>query len=292
MDIEVNRYALRTFMCADGHLKSLFRSDNWDGGAVVARCIRGGTLTTGGVTAVFGLDSRRDPNHRPPADNCGCGLYGTLTLDQLLKEYPEWAHRCVAVFAAEGETVIGPRGLRTAAARIVAYWAGTRTEKEVFEKQAPEARWFKQIEPMLKDYGFPKYDPACALQPLHPYKDEPRPANYMVKTPIPRPRKPPPPKVLAVSWGSSWNNLAPMMSAATPAGVQAVQQVTGYNTIPGNGRLLPLEAPKGTVVCTSGRRPHNPPIGQVVYELDTSKLMVYSKPDRHPAAWRDFSGKS
>ena len=144
MDIEVNRYALRTFIChPQWGLKSLYREHYWDGGKAVAKCLGSGRR---GIVSGWGGAPLDD--HQPPGQNCSCGIYATLTLDQLVREYSEWALRCVAVIAAEGETVIGPKGLRTAAARIVAYWASTRTERDVFDKRAPEAKWFTRIEPM------------------------------------------------------------------------------------------------------------------------------------------------
>lgn len=146
-DIEVGRYALRTFRLVDGKLKSLFQSTYWDGGTMIAEC-RAGT-----------------PCDIVPSENCHCGLYGTLTLDHLVKQYAADARRNVAVIAAEGSTLIGDRGLRTSAARIVAYWAPDQAFadyrnadlvfSEVYASICPDARRFEDKTEMLEAYHFP-----------------------------------------------------------------------------------------------------------------------------------------
>jgi hypothetical protein len=103
-DLAVGVYALRTFAVADGKLSSVIQgAGHWDDGVCEARCVK-------------------DPTHEAPADGCKCGIYGTHTLEALFSRYPEHSSRIVAVIAPEGRTVTGPKGLRTAFARIVAYW--------------------------------------------------------------------------------------------------------------------------------------------------------------------------
>jgi|SRR6185369_10946454 len=119
---EFDVFALRTFKyCTEYQQESVgetigwwndglsraFRSpvravgDDWEDGTCVARC------------------SRR---HDAPHDNCGCGIYGSLSYYGLLSQYPQARH-LVTVIAAEGQTIMGTRGLRTQFARVVAYWA-------------------------------------------------------------------------------------------------------------------------------------------------------------------------
>lgn len=166
-DIEVGRHALRTFKI-DTHklrLKSLFQEHFWDGGTAVAEC------------RSKGMSCKSSPSL-----NCMCGIYGTLTIDQLFKEYGQYARNCVAVFAAEGTTIIGTKGLRTAAARIVAYWCPTGADQveypyydplyetrgegpfwrdadnyvKAFATQCPDAKQFGSVAEMLEAYHFPK----------------------------------------------------------------------------------------------------------------------------------------
>ncbi len=150
LDIEIGRLALRTFRTAKGTLDSIVRGYTWEGGVAIAECLR---------------SDSSPPCKSPPGEACTCGVYGTLTIDQLYREYASYAAKCIAVIAAEGETIIGDRGLRTAAARIVAYWAsdgfdGWRyTEadaRDVFAKQCPDAIRFSTVEEMLEAYHFPK----------------------------------------------------------------------------------------------------------------------------------------
>lgn len=183
-DIEVGRYALRTFRVDKQRLKSLFQEHYWDGGTAVAECL-----------------NKSKTCESSPSLNCMCGIYGTLTIEHLFKEYGQYARDCVAVFAAEGTTILGTKGLRTAAARIVAYWCTTHVEPlydprteawggdvvrgEVpfwrddgkyigtFAKQCPDARRFESIEEMLEAYHFPKADKrvldvASGWAPHHP----------------------------------------------------------------------------------------------------------------------------
>lgn len=287
-DPEVQRYALRSFDTSYGRLKSLFQAFCWENGVAIATCSKG-----------------KCPDDAVPVAECACGLYGHLTLDLLVGDYRVHARKNVAVFEAEGRTIIGPRGLKTKAARIQGYWCATLTEKDVYDHHAPEAKHFACIDELLKAYHFPAYDPTSTVEgPFPLYRDTRRnerdgdalwaDLHGGLRRRAPLPATPParrsPPTTVFVPWGSSWNNIASLMSGATNAGVAAVQQATGYT--PPNGKLLPDAAPKGTVVCTSGRRPHNPPIGLVIYQLDTQELMVYSKPDRHPATWKVWTKES
>lgn len=145
--IEVARYALRTFNVAQSdptsehYLGSVVRTgaNKWDKGICKAECLAG-------------------QKHRPPADNCHCGVYGTLDLPSLIRQYPSQAQNVIAVFAAEGQTIIGDRGLRTEYARIVAYCAPIEYYNEICRRQFIGATEFVNIDAMLKAYHFPAYD--------------------------------------------------------------------------------------------------------------------------------------
>lgn len=245
-DIEVGRYALRTFILRDGKLGSLYKSTTWDNGVAVAECH---------------ADSYTRPAkpHDAPDENCRCGLYGTLTLDQLLKEYRDRAVHCVAVFAAEGTTFIGTKGLRTAAARIVAYWVAdvaegipdgpdadgmgpfwrqgdgyldapekTKVEDllppvnpylEVFQTQCPEATHFTDIHKMLAEYKFPVY--TGEIPPPAPPERRRRP---FIPTPTSTPLSANP-TAPQLPKRAKWDHYADLMKAATPGGVAAVKAV-------------------------------------------------------------------
>jgi hypothetical protein len=147
VDIEVNRYALRTFAIEDGKLASIVKGGgHWENGKCIAKCL---DL----------LRSDDDPHeaHEAPAPGCHCGIYGTLTLAALFTQYPQFAARIIAVIATEGTTYIGSVGLRTAAARVEAYWVAdlddSAREVAVCAAQCPEARRYYDVELMAQLYG-------------------------------------------------------------------------------------------------------------------------------------------
>jgi hypothetical protein len=148
VDIEVNRYALRTFSIRDGKLASIVvhgsGSGHWENGVCIAECI---------LTAVTDTD---EP-HEAPAVGCHCGVYGTLSLAALFDQYSQYASRIVAVIETEGTTYIGSVGLRTAAARVVAYWVAdlddSAREVAVCAAQCPDARQFYSLDLMARLYG-------------------------------------------------------------------------------------------------------------------------------------------
>lgn len=117
MDLEVARYALRTWKISYFHdrLQSIYvQGSFWDNGVCRARCYR---------RAISGGIMRAIPSgHQAPHENCNCGVYGSLSLDHLERQYGQYANWVVGVIAAEGPTIIGPRGLRTSFARVVACW--------------------------------------------------------------------------------------------------------------------------------------------------------------------------
>jgi hypothetical protein len=145
--LEVARYALRTF-ALDGYNRQLLpvreqipswrEHSVWRGGECMAYCELGRL-------------------HAAPAEDCDCGIYGATNLGSLLMDYPHLASRIVAVIAVQGATIVGSEGLRTAAARVVAYWCKPTPEpdlgREIFAEQCPHAVAFTDCDAMLAAYG-------------------------------------------------------------------------------------------------------------------------------------------
>ena len=114
---EVARYALRTFVIRDGQLSSVIKGGgHWNEGVCEAVCLA--------------------EDHEAPAPGCRCGIYGALSLQTLYSQYPKAASRIVAVIAAEGKTMLGTVGLRTAAARVVASGAPSQTTSTVMTSRS------------------------------------------------------------------------------------------------------------------------------------------------------------
>jgi hypothetical protein len=138
-DIEVARYALRTFeVDYDAEvLRSAVKPGwHWHNGTCVAKCLR-------------------RHKHKAPHQRCSCGIYGTLTLEHLMRQFSGYATQLVAVIAAEGTTIIGDVGLRTAAARVVAYWTSSFDIHQICEKWCAAAKGFEDLDEMLAAYNFP-----------------------------------------------------------------------------------------------------------------------------------------
>lgn len=158
-DIEVGRHALRTFRTDEGTLKSLYRKHTWTDGKAIAECLR---ESTGLRLQLWGgeeVSADPPPCENSPNEECLCGLYGTLTLEQLIREYgASTITGGVAVIAAEGPTIIGSKGLRTSAARIVAYWLGVQGNDGVYARHAPEAKRYTDMTKMLADHNLQPYD--------------------------------------------------------------------------------------------------------------------------------------
>jgi hypothetical protein len=174
-DVEVARYALRTFKL------------NFGGSANAAQTVSVSSASTWGVgesppppaadvepvlTAVVmaGRDHWKDgtatakcmdsKDHESPSEGCNCGIYGTLTMQHLVRQYRNEATNIVAVFAAEGKTIIGDRGLRTAYARVLAYWTNEASPayKEAAQRQFKDAKWYETRQEMLAAFDFPHYE--------------------------------------------------------------------------------------------------------------------------------------
>lgn len=227
--IEIGGYALRTFKVTNDKLGSLYKPTTWDNGVAIAECL-----------APQKCES-------PPGENCSCGLYGFLSLDELIRDYGANANRSVAVFEPEGDTVIGPRGLKTAAARIVAYWCsppetvahwdrGSLAELQgIYAAQCPDAKEFFDIAAMLKAYDLPESEYCAKLMRTYPdtvTKGGSAPfwragvgrLQPLASTATPsvagQPVQLPP--------GGGWKSVAPLMTAASPAGVDVVKKLLDH----------------------------------------------------------------
>lgn len=186
-DIEIARYGLRTFNLNTGRLKSVFKNYAWENGVCVAQCL---------ADPPCGKDT---PNER-----CQCGIYATTTLDSLLSQYRDSANQCVTVIAAEGTTIIGDRGMRTAAARIVAYWC-VENHLSLLRDHCPDAEYFPDPNDMLAKFGF---DPPQRAFP-------PVPLQAVAFTKISQ---------------ASWSEIKRLMPAATPGGIAAIQHIIGLTS--------------------------------------------------------------
>jgi hypothetical protein len=183
LDLEIGQFALRSFKyiervpwiddCArcwtDGKVRywaspSYTHFGDWMDGTCTARC---GRMT-----------------HDPPGDHCQCGIYGSLSYADLLASFKYEARELVVTIAAEGTTIIGTRGLRTAYARVVGYWlkprsmARTLTDSdtgettliqmpdevtpEVTAKQFPDAKRFECPYDMVAHFGLNLLPPVDA----------------------------------------------------------------------------------------------------------------------------------
>lgn len=96
-------------------------------------------------------------SHQAPDPDCRCGIYGSLNLENLRRQYSE-ALFMVAVIASEGKTIIGTRGLRTEFARVVAFWTPWYQfyMRKTASRECPDAKSYGSLDQMLKDYGIPK----------------------------------------------------------------------------------------------------------------------------------------
>lgn len=150
IDVEVGRHAVRTFKVTEEGLYGVaVTGKTWNKGVCEARC------TPPPLRIMYGMEPQ---THRSPARGCECGVYGSLTVQNLFYQFPNCSKKLITVIAAEGRTVIGPKGLRTERARVVAYWTPKRAVLKVCETELPEAMFYLDLSEMLKDYQFPAFD--------------------------------------------------------------------------------------------------------------------------------------
>lgn len=149
-DFEVGRYALRTWnISTDGALCSVIISgSHWHGGTCTAQCL--------GDDLAHWQEPLR-VKHETPHPQCQCGIYGSLSLDHLVSQYPHHAATLLGVIAAEGITILGSRGLRTQFARVVAYWSPPF--RDIVAKEFVDAECFDDLNKMLTTYQIPWESP-------------------------------------------------------------------------------------------------------------------------------------
>lgn len=190
-DLEVGRFALRSFKYSvEFESQKIGQQIGWwtDRKSRVFRPIaysRVDGWEDGTCEAVCHAHGAR-PRHQAPDEQCGCGIYGSLSYADVLHQFREEARHLLAVIAAEGVTIIGTRGLRTQFARVVAYWAdpsgpgqttnvqlwgGQRvtrcapqqpTYREVAALQFKDAQAYDSPLEMVEEYGLPLLPPADA----------------------------------------------------------------------------------------------------------------------------------
>lgn len=147
--IEVGRYGVRTFWVTRqgiGPITERPLETTWTDGVCVAECQRG--------------------DHEAPGAECKCGIYACSDLESLRAQFPVLAKTMIAVIAAEGPTIIGERGFRTSAARIVAYWCHPHYPDAaaiVHRHTGSEAVFFDDLEDMLGAYNIRVMSPPQAL---------------------------------------------------------------------------------------------------------------------------------
>ena len=172
-ELEVGRYGLRSFKFSiepvyryaypellnrfgwDDQLVRVWRAPahvipgDWVDGTCTAVC------PNDRMTRVFG-----EAPHDPPGDNCHCGIYASLSYGDLLRQFRNEARHIVAVIAAEGATIIGDRGLRTAYARVVGYWVNPdRLMRDTASEQFTDAIAYSSPAELVEAYNLPLLPP-------------------------------------------------------------------------------------------------------------------------------------
>lgn len=164
-DVEVARYAIRTFSYSGGLQK--FHSlaapgDHWPNGSCTARCYHS-CVTAVGASNLIVSKPKAATRHAAPSLECTCGIYGALYLDVLTRQYMGYTQRIIAVIAAEGITLLGSRGLRTQYARVVGYTLGVEADfqrRSAAAKQFEGAQEYKSVLELLKTYNIPVMSPS------------------------------------------------------------------------------------------------------------------------------------
>ena len=155
-DIEVGRYALRTFKCDNNHLWPVaIAVDAWKDGTCTATCEAGSRAVSWGTPVVGGRIQPSEGAHEAPQMGCNCGIYGTLSLKHLSDQWYDFTEKLVCVIAAEGSTILGSKGLRTARARVVAYWSDEAEVRKAVEGQFKDAVRYKRLVDMLDKFQIP-----------------------------------------------------------------------------------------------------------------------------------------
>lgn len=174
VDFEVARYGLRTFrvMPRTGEdlgflewlilespkpmpemvLGPVYINDGtlWLNGSCEATCL---AHAVQGVYSMLGWNFQLE-RHQSPHEMCKCGVYGLLSLEELIRQYPGHANKVVTVVAAEGQTIVGTKGFRTQRAEVVAYWCNPRNPGilAMCRNQFREAQHYENKFTMLRNF--------------------------------------------------------------------------------------------------------------------------------------------
>lgn len=159
-EVEVARYALRTFVVDFEHRMLqpvIMPPDNqWKGGVCIAQCVK-----------LYRRATIED-HTESPFEGCTCGIHGHFSLEMLRRNYRGQADDLLTVIAAEGVTFIANKGLRTQAARVVAYWSDNATIRSICHEQCDGAECFDDVGDMLAAYELARYEPKPPPRPLVP----------------------------------------------------------------------------------------------------------------------------
>jgi hypothetical protein len=166
-DIEVGRFALRTFLWSPirGPVSTWVSGDHWAGGVCEAKCYTVDDEVS--WTQPVGVREWRvrEPQHEVPQEDCDCGVYGALSLYRLRVQYPRESAHLVTVIAPEGRTIIGDRGLRAQLARVVGFWTPERDRIPLCQEKFPDAQYHEDLTVMLTSFNIPKGEPESGLCP-------------------------------------------------------------------------------------------------------------------------------
>lgn len=176
-DIQVGCYGLRTFKVHTkyGLTPLNYEGPYWKDGKCIAECLADSSAR---IRAMFADGTLRIPEgatleamfslHKAPHMDCRCGAYAARTMEGLFQFASTQMRDLVTVVAAEGTTIIGQYGLRTEAARIVAYWTPKKGIAKICAEQCGEdaTRW-ESLDAMLANYKLEWGGPNLAGLPWH-----------------------------------------------------------------------------------------------------------------------------
>lgn len=135
---------------------------HWSDGVCKAECLDSSLSVMRVWAQVIFSEDCYGNRHEAPGADCSCGIYATLSLEHLNRQYGDEAKNIVAVIAAEGQTIIGTRGFRTQYARVVAYWCDDKLAAPA-QRQFRDARRYGYMPSMLRDYQLHHSDPVKKL---------------------------------------------------------------------------------------------------------------------------------
>ena len=151
---QVGMYALRTFKI-DAKRGRLLPVNTGAG-------LRATQLDAWEPSGVCIAECRHLP-HAAPHPTCQCGIYGFANLEHLRRQYIQADH-VVAVISVEGQVVVGSRGVRAQAARIVGLWVDPKAipgpVRARMAANMPSVTFFDDVEEMIAGYPDVRATPA------------------------------------------------------------------------------------------------------------------------------------